>query len=151
EQRKATRAAGMVQGLVSADTSQVPALVAQMAEYRKWTDPLLREEFDQAAAGSRQKLHASLALLPVDAAQVEYLHQRLLDAEPGEIAVIRDFLDPHKEALLDKLWSVTEVPVKGTESQRLRAAAALAKYDPESPKWAKNSALVVNDLVRENS
>ena len=41
-------------------------------------------------------------------------------------------------------------PEKGKESQRLRAAAALAKYDPESEKWAKCSPLVVNDLVLEN-
>ena len=41
-------------------------------------------------------------------------------------------------------------PEKGKEPQRLRAAAALAKYDPESEKWAKCSPLVVNDLVLEN-
>src|SRR5262249_34326145 len=127
EQQKATRAAGLVQGLLSADTSQVPDLVTQMAEYRKWADRLLRQEIDKAAAGSRQKLHASMALLPVDAAQVDYLHLRLLDAEPSEVAVIRGVLDPHKEVLVEKLWAVIEVPVKGKESQRLRAAAALAK------------------------
>ena len=88
-------------------------------------------------AKSRQKLHASLALLPVDATQVDYLYGRLLDAEPHEVPVIRDALAPHKDDLLDKLWAVVEKPEKGKESQRLRAAAALAKYDPESEKWAK--------------
>jgi hypothetical protein len=44
EQRKATHAAGMVQAVLNADTAQVPAIVSEMAEYRKWTDPLLREE-----------------------------------------------------------------------------------------------------------
>ena len=51
--------------------------------------------------------------------------------------MIRDALAPHKDDLLDKLWAVVETPDKGKESQRLRAAAALAKYDPESEKWAK--------------
>ena len=51
--------------------------------------------------------------------------------------MIRDALAPHKDELLDKLWAVVEKPEKGKESQRLRAAAALAKYDPESEKWAK--------------
>ncbi len=41
-------------------------------------------------------------------------------------------------------------PDKGKEPQRLRAAAALAKYDPESGRWGKAGALVGNDLVREN-
>ena len=95
---------------------------------------------------SRQKLHASLALLPVDATQVDYLYGRLLDAEPHEVPVIRDALAPHKDELLDKLWAVVEKPDKGKESQRLRAAAALAKYDPDSEKWAK-----VQDAVWQRS
>src|SRR5262249_51950814 len=41
-------------------------------------------------------------------------------------------------------------PETGKESQRLRAAAALAKYAPESERWGKWSPLVVHDLVMEN-
>ena len=52
---------------------------------------------------SRQKLHASLALLPVDATQVGYLKNRLLDATPQEVPVIVKFLEPHKDTLLDKV------------------------------------------------
>src|SRR5262249_14154383 len=69
----------------------------------------------------------------------------------GEVAVIRDALFPHKDQLLGELWLLVESPDKGKESQRLRAAAALAKYDPESEKWTKASVLVVTDLVRQNS
>ena len=61
--------------------------------------------------------------------------------------MIRDALAPHKDALLDKLWSVVEEPAKGKEAQRLRAAAALAKYDPVSEKWATVQEAVGNDLV----
>ncbi len=79
----------------------------------------------------------------MDATQVDYLYGRLLDAEPQEVPVIRDALAPHKDDLLDKLWAVVETPEKGKESQRLRAAAALAKYDPESERWAKAKRPVV--------
>ena len=66
---------------------------------------------------ARKQFHVSLALLPVDAAQVNYLFGRLLDAEPHEVPVIRDALAPHKDAeLLDKLWAVVEAPDKGKES-----------------------------------
>ena len=115
-----------------------PTIVADMASYRRWIDPLLRDAYLEAEAEPRKQLHASLALLPVDATQVDYLSGRLLDAEPHEVPVIRDALARHKDALLDKLWAVVEKPEKGKESQRLRAAAALAKYDPESEKWAKS-------------
>jgi serine/threonine protein kinase/formylglycine-generating enzyme required for sulfatase activity len=150
EQQKATHAAGLVQRVLDAETAQVPGVIEEMAEYRRWTDPLLREENDKAAAKSRQKLHASLALLPVDPGQVTYLHGRLLYAEPHEVPVIRDALAPYKDELRDKLWAVVDKPEKGQEPQRLRAAAALAKYDPESEKWATAGGLVVNDLVMEN-
>jgi len=150
EQRNATHAAGLVQSLLNADTIQVPAIIAEMDAYRRWTDPLLRDENAKAVAESRQKLHTSLALLKVDPVQVDYLYGRLLAAEPHEVPVIRDALIPHQEALLEKLWMVVATQEKGKEAQRLRAAAALAKYDPDSEKWTAGNVHVVNDLVAEN-
>jgi eukaryotic-like serine/threonine-protein kinase len=149
-EQKVKRAAGLVQAVLNADIAQVPGIVGQMAEYRQWADPLLHEENSKASAKSRQKLHTSLALLPVDAAQAPYLKDRLLDAAAGEVAIIRDALFPHKDQLVGELWATVESPKKGKESQRLRAAAALAKYDQESAKWAKASILVVHDLVQQN-
>jgi serine/threonine protein kinase/formylglycine-generating enzyme required for sulfatase activity len=139
--------------LLDANTNEVPTIVADMSSYRRWIDPLLQNAYQEAESNkdARKQLHSSLALLPVDATQVNYLNGRLLDAEPHEVPVIRDALAPHKDELRDKLWAVVEMPEKGKESQRLRAAAALAKYDPESEKWTKANALVVNDLVRENA
>ena len=42
-----------------------------------------------------EKLHASLALLPVDATQVDYLFNRLIKATPNELPVLRDALKTH--------------------------------------------------------
>jgi formylglycine-generating enzyme required for sulfatase activity len=150
EQNKATRAAGLVQAVLNAETAQVTAIIDEMAEYRPWADPLLHQENEKAAANSRQKLHTSLAFLRVDATQVDYLVGRLLDAEPHEVPVIRDALAPHKDQLLEKLWSVVEQPAKGKESQRLRAASALATYEPNSQRWTNLSGQVVDDLVSVN-
>lgn len=147
QRRKATHAAGLVHAVLNADTAQTPAIIDEMVEYRKWTDALLRNESQSAAANSRQQLHASLALLPVDPGQVDYLYARLLVAQPQEVAVLRDALEAHKDGLLDKLWAVVEAPQKAHEPQRLRAAAALAKYDPESEKWAQAQELVGDNLV----
>ncbi len=149
ERRKASYAAGLVQSLLNADTAQVPVILDTLSKFRQWADPLLKEENDKAGVNSRQKLHTGLALLPVDASQVNYLTDRFLAAEPGEVSVLRDALLPHKDQLLGKLWAIVETPEKGKVLQRLRAAAALAMYDPVSEKWAKYNALVVNDLVRE--
>ncbi len=94
------KAHGLRDRLLNASTPDVPLIVADMAPYRRWVDPLLREAVTDEDA--RKKLHISLALLP-DPSQVGYLHGRMLDAEPHEVPVIRDALAPHKDDLLEGL------------------------------------------------
>jgi serine/threonine protein kinase/formylglycine-generating enzyme required for sulfatase activity len=138
--------------LLDANTLELPSIVRDMAPYRRWLDPLLRDALKEATASgdARKQLHARLALLPVDASQVDYLYGRLLDAAPPEVSTIRDSLAPHRDALRRKLWAVVQAPEKGGEGQRLRAAAALVKFDQAGEGWSKTSNLVVNQLVLEN-
>jgi serine/threonine protein kinase/formylglycine-generating enzyme required for sulfatase activity len=150
ERNNESRAASLVQALLGVDIDQVPGFITQIERYRPWADQLLHEANEKAARDSRQKLNTSLALLPVDPNQKDYLYQRLLNALPSEVRVIRDALVPHKGELVDKLWAVVEGSKEGKESQRLQAAAALANYDPDGDRWGNAGALVVNDLVLEN-
>ena len=80
------------------------------------SDPSLRSELNKRSDESRQKLHASLALLPVDAAQVDYLFSRLIKASPSEIPVLRDALKTHRSTLTPKLWTVLESAKSGGTS-----------------------------------
>ncbi len=147
EQSKAHYAAGLVQRLLDANIGQVPGIVTEIEPYRGWADPLLRETNAEAANPSRHKLHTSLALLPVDSGQVAFLHERLLDASPQEVPVLCDALGPFKHDLLDRLWITVEHPAPSKEAQRLRAACALARFAPDSPRWAKVKEQVADDLV----
>jgi formylglycine-generating enzyme required for sulfatase activity len=137
--------------LLKADIQNVPSIVKGMAPYRRWIDPLLREAYEQAQAGkepdSRAQLHASIALLPVDASQTAYLYTRLLDATPQEVSVLCGVLAAHQDDLREKLWSLVEHPAPGKEYRRLRAACALARYDPRNERWATVAEPVVDDLV----
>ncbi|MBI3411971.1 MAG: SUMF1/EgtB/PvdO family nonheme iron enzyme [Planctomycetes bacterium] len=136
--------------LLDANTKDVPARVSDMAPYRRWIDALLRDAYANAEANKdpRKQLHASLALLPVDSRQQEYLFERLLDAEPHAILVLRDALFPHKDALLDRLWAAVERP--GTEKERLRAGCALAAFDPGNRHWQKHAGTIAEQIVAEN-
>jgi serine/threonine protein kinase/formylglycine-generating enzyme required for sulfatase activity len=147
EESRAHYAAGLVERLLDADVAGVPDIVSAIEPYRVWADPLLRETNAQAADDSRPKLHTSLALLPEDSSQVDYLAGRLLEAAPSEVPIIRDALVPHKQELLEKLWAVAEQPAADKELERLRAACALARFDPDSPRWANIREQVINDLV----
>jgi formylglycine-generating enzyme required for sulfatase activity len=135
--------------LLDANTNEVPAIVQDMAPYRRWIDRLLRDSYYEAKANkdTRKQLHTSLALLPVESTQVDYIYNRLLDAAPHEVPVLRDALTPHRAELLDKLWTTVEKPAYGQEQQRLRAACALTSFDPDSRRWAKVQEQIANDLV----
>jgi hypothetical protein len=89
EQRDRDQAAALVQQILKVDTAEVPKLLPELEGYRRWADDRLRTELAQADPKSRERLHASLALLPVDADQADYLCGRLLEAEPRESSARR--------------------------------------------------------------
>ncbi len=105
---------------------------------------------DKRSDDSRQKLHASLALLPVDASQVDYLFSRLIKATPSELTVLLDALKPHRTTLTPKLWTVLE-SAKPHDASLLPCASALASYDPESAKWVAEANRLAQALVTINS
>jgi serine/threonine protein kinase/formylglycine-generating enzyme required for sulfatase activity len=144
EASKMAHASGLVERLRDAATAQVPGIVKEIDDYRPWMGNLLQQEYDSADHGSKQKLHASLALLPIDPAQADFLYERLLDASPQEAMVIRGSLAPQKDKLIDRLWAVARQPSKG---QRLRAASALASFDPDNAGWQKIQNSIALDLV----
>ncbi len=149
--RNQLKAQSLHDQIIHAEPSAVPALAADGAAHRPRLDPLLRHALAEAEArgDARTRLNASLALLPVDPGQAEYLAARLLDAEPDSVLVLVDALDAHKGPLLDRFWPIAE-RADAPAGEQLRAAAALAKYDPTSAKWDRLSARVVAQLVREN-
>jgi serine/threonine protein kinase/formylglycine-generating enzyme required for sulfatase activity len=151
EENRKTHAAGLVQRLLSAETAETPGIVAELGRYRQYADLLLREELERAEEHSRQRLHAALGLLPVDSMQGDYLCGRLLDAPAADVAVLRDQLKPHQEALRERLWAAAEKPAAGREGQRLRAAAALAEFDPTNPRWEGIAGAVAGQFVAENA
>ena len=145
-------AQGLKNTILNAETSQVPAIVNDMAVHRKWVDPMLRDEFDRAEYRSARKLNASIALLPVQPEQVEYLYERLFDVHPEEVLVIRQVLSPQRSMLIDRLWQEAYAkPDQSRGSRRLRATAVLAEYDRDSSGWEDVKQSVVKELVSENS
>jgi len=146
------RAVTLRDRLLEATTVDVPGVVRDMGPYRRWVDPLLQEAYAEAEAGgdARKQLHASLALLPSDPCQVDYLHGRLLTAGPDEVVAIRDLLAPHKKALVEPLWAVL-VDRAADPGRHLRAACALAAYAPDDDRWQKVSGDVAGRLVAENA
>jgi serine/threonine protein kinase/formylglycine-generating enzyme required for sulfatase activity len=146
------RSRALLDNLLRAPTEDVPAVLKDMVPYRCWLDTPLREAYAQAAASgdSRKQLHASLALLPWDTDQVDYLFERLLAAEPHGVIVIREQLRPYANTLAERLWEVLE-DRKKAPGEHLRAACALADYAAEDGRWEQVSGEVARRLVAENA
>jgi eukaryotic-like serine/threonine-protein kinase len=136
--------------LFRAQFDKVPTIVGEMAGYRPWVDPLLRrDDVDAQKPGNEsRRLRTRLALLPVDPSQIDYLYDRMINATPEEFEVIRGALLPHKEPIIEKLWSIVAAPQ--SDEQYLRAAASLALYAPSDPRWSAAAPKVAELLASVN-
>ncbi len=149
------KAAGFVRALATADTKDVGQIVADMSRYRRWTQPLLVEMAEDDQADSKQRLHASLALLPMDSSVSDELFSRMLKADPVTCLAIRNSLLKYcsDQPWASRLWAVAEDP-NADPPQRFRAAIALVALDPirgdqADPKWSAMASLLVQELIED--
>jgi formylglycine-generating enzyme required for sulfatase activity len=146
---KNQEASQLVEAIWMAETKNVPQLLEKLAGLRVWANPLLLRVIEKSGEGSKERLHASLALLPVDGGQVEYLFRGLLNAGPAEIEVIRDALRPFRAGLIERLWR--ELEDSAGPNHTLQAASALALYDPSSHRWEDLGSRVAKAMVTVNA
>ena len=150
EHRRAARAESLVSQLLVAEIDRVPEIIAALDGYHAWAGPRLSAIVNDPGRPAKQRLQASLALLASDPGQLPYLRSRLLTASPDELLVIRLQLEPWKESLTESLWQTLEDNATGAD-QKLRAASALAAFDPTSRRWQPVASQIVGQLVKENS
>jgi eukaryotic-like serine/threonine-protein kinase len=143
------RAAALVESLRTAAIADVAPITRRLAAHRRWADPRLRRMLETADEKSRDRLHASLALLDVDPGQVDFLERSLMRATASELPVLVTALQPHGTMLIPRLWANLDSAQPG-EDRLLRSAAALARYDPANVRWTEVAAKVAQALVSEN-
>jgi serine/threonine protein kinase/formylglycine-generating enzyme required for sulfatase activity len=143
------RAAGLVRSVKDADIGAVPRLVEELEAYRTRADPLLEEELAAAAPDGPERVRLSLALLPRDPGQVEFLTERLLASPPEEVSVIVTALQPHQREVAPRLWTIL-TQSRTTPGIRLRAACALARFTSTDERWSRVSSAVVATLLAED-
>ena len=139
----------LVERLLVADTSRVPGIVDDLGPFRLWANRALRAAADDSARSSSERLHARLALLPAGLVKPESLIDPLLTAPPEAFRAILGMLAPHRQALAGPLWTVAQSADLNRE-RRLRAACALATFDPFEAKWRQIAPDVANMLLGEN-
>jgi serine/threonine protein kinase/formylglycine-generating enzyme required for sulfatase activity len=141
-----------IDALLHAPTEEAPTIVSDMAPYRRWLDERLRTKMDEArgSGDERRMLHLSLALLPADEGQVDYLVGRLLSGDVIEVRAIGESLAPHAEALVGRFWKIA-LDQDSAPGERLRAACFLAQHDASDARWRKAAGDVAKILALENA
>ena len=141
------RALAQVNALLDASPQAVPNILQGLEDYRDQVRPRLRQVLEQSPS-VQHRTRAALALLAEDPSQVTLLRRRLLaaDVDPEEMLLLRDRLADHKKTLAKDLWG--EVDRRGVPAEtRFRALVALARFDPNSPRWATAGKQAVGPLV----
>jgi serine/threonine protein kinase/formylglycine-generating enzyme required for sulfatase activity len=146
EKENTTRADSLVESLLSAEITQVPAVVSDLTELRQWADPLLKTKIGDAQDSSAEKLHLALALLPVDDSQIDYLNGQLVVCTLDQFPVVREALLPHKDKITDALWQLVQDDQQDA-ALRFQAAAALSEYAPDDDRWYKVAPFVAQHLT----
>ena len=140
---------GAVQTLLHAGAGQVDSALGgiEKSPSRQRLAGSLARVFE-APEGDSEKLRAAEGLArigSVDDRVWNHLADRLLVAEPEEVAPIRGALAPRAAEFTERFWNVARDASGGPG--RLRAAAALAAFDPQSDQWGEVSAAIATDLV----
>ena len=131
-QSRAT-ADGLIRDLQTVPLADLPKKIEQMAPYRGWVVPSLRDKLRDEPPGTETGTRILLALLPVEPDRATDLARRLLTCEPEEHRIIREALRGHWSLVTPRLRRVLDAP-SALEGQRTRAAAALIALDgPDTP------------------
>ena len=138
------QAASLVKRLVAADIAEVPGIVQKLDGYRRWADPLLRQE------DPNKKLRLDLALVSVDQSKIAELWDQLLVVSPSQFPVVRDALLPYMDSVVEPLWNVALEPKRKTR-ERFQAACALATYTPDDQQWSQINTFVAGHLVTQEA
>ena len=137
DRRADAEARRMVEGLLTANTSEVESLIGDLDSYRKWTGPYLARAYAESPADSDAKLHAGLAFLSEDISGLDYLTERLLNVTPGQFAYVRDLLGGFRDHLKDHCWPIVIEPTED-DKRRFQAACVVATFDAENPRWEQD-------------
>ncbi len=150
DQRDAVLAQTATERLLHAEPAELPRLLADFDHHRHIAEPMLRTIADDPDRPPREKLLASLALLPSEPDRAASLSRAVYTADPEELPVLADALRPYHARLADVYWLVLR-DRQSPADRRLRAACLLAAFAPDDPRWAGVADALAADFVAEKN
>jgi len=150
----AEHANGLVEAVASSDSRDLPQAIARLAEYQRWTGPMLLHRLEAQSQDSDQSVRLQLGLLALGVPKTDDLFDRLLDADPPLSVAIANVLFRHGklQEMERRLWAVAEDDQRPFTA-RLRASVALARLPSvmRADIWSSHSAIAETLLLRDVS
>jgi formylglycine-generating enzyme required for sulfatase activity len=133
-QAQSTHVNGLVSQLWRIDVKHLPRLLDELERQPDFWRQDVAEVAGDSSRALEDRTRAHLALARSDSSGLDFLRNRLLEADAAEHQLIRDELKRWKEHLTPALWRTAQ-DAQTPPAERLRATIALAEYDPESLDW----------------
>ncbi|MFK7821262.1 MAG: bifunctional serine/threonine-protein kinase/formylglycine-generating enzyme family protein [Planctomycetaceae bacterium] len=154
ELEKQERVIDFMKAVLKAEPEAVPELLDGVDDFETETDLLSQLQKIEANPDERETrrplMVTHLSDNPSEKAKaLDQLQTALLQEEPREVLMLRQELWPQKDQLTPGLWKTAE-DTNARNDTRLRAAAALALYDPRSPKWIEITDAIVSQLLADS-
>lgn len=131
--RQRARADALIDQLFVADVAELPRLARELTRAPTLARPRLEAIARKPDASQKLRRRASFALAD-RVAEARHLARLAAEADPPELAVIRDRLAPHAGALEGALWESARRK-SATPAEQLRYAALLAAFDGRDERW----------------
>lgn len=120
--------------LWTAQPDHVGSILDRLEDHQQiWRDEL-RHLANEGASEETRRIRASLALTRHEPFQLDLLSSYLLSTSAAEHSLMRNELRRWKDKIAPGLWGSATDP-RSSSGKRLRAAAALAAFDPKDPRW----------------
>lgn len=154
ELRRRTIADAGVQRLLVAPIQSVPTIVAELQPYKRYSDLKLRAVLaSDSGATDAERLRAAVGLLATDASQSQAIYEAMLAAPADEARVLIGVLESQSDKWTETLWTRLSDSA-APRASRLRAAMALADYDPTAgakagDRWQADASFVVDEILSE--
>jgi eukaryotic-like serine/threonine-protein kinase len=140
--------------LLAADTSEVPAIVAELLRYDGWTLSRVRQNENLRSASEpagpaafRRTLHRQLALAPKDAGAAQFVVDHLDQVEPKHLSAVVSLLVPQRAAVSPGLWRRLQSQTPDSADEELPAACVLAALGDRDPAWREVAPRIVRRLI----
>jgi formylglycine-generating enzyme required for sulfatase activity/serine/threonine protein kinase len=143
------RSKAMITSLEQAPAEAVPTLLQGMEAIREKIKPSIESRWMAQGLPDPQRVRLALARLPYDESVNAYLQSQFLLSTPADSIMIRNALKPRGKELAESFWQSVE-SLETLPEKRLRAASALAEFDPENSRWNEIAKPTVAAMLASN-